>query len=219
MLGGLNHERTVRILREYTRNLEFADPLLRLDLPATLRLRPLLGLAADVGPVAGPPAARCRSAVRLRAPGQSEPRAGARKAARDCDVVVATYDELTGFGLEDLAGKTLVTLGDLRRAARRARPGAASTWCSTRRRSPSHVTVTSARARGDDASPSSGAGALTDDDLLDMIVAAGLEPRVLYPNGPRRKSRFAFVIHPLSPAVLHQGRAAAHDLARSRPRR
>ena len=31
-----------------------------------------------------------------------------------------------------------------------------------------------------------------------MIVSAGLEPRVLYPNGPRRKSRFAFVIHPLS---------------------
>ena len=44
----------------------------------------------------------------------------------------------------------------------------------------------------------SGSGPLTDDDLLDMIVAAGLEPRVLYPNGPRRKSRFAFVIHPLS---------------------
>ena len=31
------------------------------------------------------------------------------RAARDCDVVVATYDELIGFGLEDLAGKTLVT--------------------------------------------------------------------------------------------------------------
>ena len=36
-------------------------------------------------------------------------RALARRAARDCDVVVATYDELTGFGLEDLAGKTVIT--------------------------------------------------------------------------------------------------------------
>jgi len=44
----------------------------------------------------------------------------------------------------------------------------------------------------------SGSGPLTNDDLLDMIVSAGLEPRLLYPNGPRRKSRFAFVIHPLS---------------------
>jgi predicted dehydrogenase len=33
----------------------------------------------------------------------------ARKAARGCDVVVATYDELIGFGLQDLAGKTVVT--------------------------------------------------------------------------------------------------------------
>ena len=39
---------------------------------------------------------------------------------------------------------------------------------------------------------------LADDDLLEMILAAGLEPRLLQPNGPRRKSRFAFVIHPLS---------------------
>jgi predicted amino acid dehydrogenase len=41
-------------------------------------------------------------------------------------------------------------------------------------------------------------GPLTNDDLLDLIVSAGLEPRVLRPNGERRKSRFAFVIHPLS---------------------
>ena len=32
-----------------------------------------------------------------------------RRAARDSDVVVATYDELAGFGLEDLAGKTLIS--------------------------------------------------------------------------------------------------------------
>ena len=30
-------------------------------------------------------------------------------------------------------------------------------------------------------------GVLTHDDLLDMIVEAGLEPRVLYPHGFRRK--------------------------------
>jgi hypothetical protein len=108
VLGGSNHDRTVRVLRESTRNLEFADPLLRLDLPATLHSVPLLGMAGDAaawplhhlpGPVRG----------RLRAPGQAWSHALARKAARDCDVVVATYDELTGFGLEDLAGKTLVS--------------------------------------------------------------------------------------------------------------
>ena len=39
---------------------------------------------------------------------------------------------------------------------------------------------------------------LTTDDLLELIQAAELEPRLLRPNGDKRKSRFAFVIHPLS---------------------
>ena len=68
----------------------------------------LVGLAADVGlwPLRHLPEA-VKSEV--RAPGQALGHLLARKAARDCDVVVATYDELVGFGLEDLAGKTLIT--------------------------------------------------------------------------------------------------------------
>ena len=34
VLGGTNHDRTTRVLREFTPNLEFADPQLRFDLPA-----------------------------------------------------------------------------------------------------------------------------------------------------------------------------------------
>ena len=94
VLGGSNHERTIRILREYTENLEFADPLLRLDLPALLDLNPLLGLAADLGLVAAAPAARSVQG-RDQGPGPgARAHLLARKAARDSDVVVATYDEL-----------------------------------------------------------------------------------------------------------------------------
>ena len=55
VLGGLNHDRTTRILREYTDNLEFADPLLRLDavsvsscdrIQALLTVEPIDGAAA-----------------------------------------------------------------------------------------------------------------------------------------------------------------------------
>jgi hypothetical protein len=63
---------------------------------------------------------------------------------------------------------------------------------------PFDVTVTSGVLEAMMIAVAGGAGELTHDDLLDMIVSAGLEPRVLYPNGFRRKSRFAFVIHPLS---------------------
>jgi predicted amino acid dehydrogenase len=196
VLGGLNHARTTRILREFTANLEFADPLLRLDLPAKLDSIPVLGLAANMGLW---PIRRLPGQVKslIKSPGHRVSNAMARKAARSCDVVVATYDELTGFGLEDLAGKTVVTsaISDDRLAELASR-GVDMVLDATPQ--PFQVTVVAAVLEAMMLATVSGSGRLTNDDLLDMIVSAGLKPRVLYPNGPKRKSRFAFVIHPLS---------------------
>ncbi len=196
VLGGLNHDRTTRILREFTQNLEFADPLLRLDLPARLDSNPVLGLAAGV---ALSPLRILPGAVKsqVKAPGARISGALARRAARDCDVVVASYDELTGFGLEELAGKTLVTsaVSDTQLAVLAALGVDMVLDCTPQ---PFPVTVVPAVLEAMMLAMVSDSGDLTNDDLLDMIVAAGLEPRVLQPNGPRRKSRFAFVIHPLS---------------------
>jgi len=196
VLGGVNHDRTTRILREFTSNLEFADPLLRLDLPARLDSNPVLGLAANVGmwPIRRLPA---DLKSRIKAPGSRISNAMARHAARNCDVVVATYDELTGFGLEDLAGKTVVSSSISQdRLAELAGRGVDMVLDATPQ--PFHVTVVAAVLEAMMLATVASSGDLTNDDLLDMIVSAGLEPRVLYPNGPKRKSRFAFVIHPLS---------------------
>jgi predicted amino acid dehydrogenase len=196
VLGGLNHDRTTRILREYTDNLEFADPLLRLDIPARLDSSPALGLAADVTLRA---VRRLPGSVQaqIKAPGQRMSAGRARKAARDADVVVATYDELIAFGLEELAGKTVVTssISDERLAELGSR-GVDMVLDTTPQ--PFDVTVNTALLEALMLATAPEGGELTNDDLLDMIVSAGLEPRLLYPNGPRRKSRFAFVIHPLS---------------------
>jgi predicted amino acid dehydrogenase len=183
------------VLREFTDNLAFADPLLRLDLPARLDANPVLALTAHVGLW---PARLLPGPVRsqIRAPGTRLSHALARRAARDCDVVVATYDELTGFDLADLAGKTLVTsaISDDQLAELAGRGVDMVLDCTPQ---PFGVTVVPAMLEAMMLA-TVGGGPLTDDDLLDMIVSAGLEPRVLSPNGPRRKSRFAFVIHPLS---------------------
>ncbi len=196
VLGGLNHDRTTRILREFTANLEFVDPLLRLDLPARLDANPVLGLAANV---ALWPIRRLPGQVQsiIKTPGQRISSALARSAARDADIVVATYDELTGFGLEDLAGKTVISsaISDDRLADLAGR-GVDMVLDSTPQ--PFQVTVVAAVLEAMMLATVAGSGPLTNDDLLDMIVSAGFEPRLLYPNGPRRKSRFAFVIHPLS---------------------
>ena len=193
--GGLNHDRTTRLLREFTDNIEFADPLLRFDLPSKVASRPLLGLAvaSALWPVHQLPGA---VKAKIQAPGTGLSHALARRAARDADVVVATYDELVGFGLEDLAGKTLISSAISEdRLADLGDRGVDMVLDSVPQ--PFDVTVTAAVLEAM-MQALVGGGRLTNDDMLDMIVSAGLEPRVLYPNGWRRKSRFAFVIHPLS---------------------
>jgi predicted amino acid dehydrogenase len=194
VLGASGHGRTVRVLREHTANIVYADPLLRTGLPTLVGSTPFLGLA---GHLAGRAARLVPQGARddLLRPGRSAGNALARRAAQDCDVLVATYDELAAFKLHDLAGKTLLTaavtadqLAEL--AARDVDLVVDATP------QPFHVTVSDALLEA--MMLAATRDELTDDDLLDMIGAAGLEPRVLRPNGPRRRSRFAFVIHPLS---------------------
>jgi predicted amino acid dehydrogenase len=204
VLGGANHDRTTRILREHTANLEFADPLLRLDLPARLHANPVLGLATDVGqwPVRllPDPARRLPGvlAAPVKRPATRVSTALARRAARDCDVIVATYDELIAFGPPGLRGKTVITSAvSADRLADLAARDVDMVLDTTPQPFPS-VTVSAAVLEAMMLALVPDSERLTDDDLLEMIDSAGLAPRVLYPNGFRRKSRFAFVIHPLS---------------------
>ena len=196
VLGGLNHARTTRVLREFTENIEFADPLLRLGLPEKLDALPPLAALVRVGqwPMSKLPRLLKNE---LDGPGRWASQALARRAARDADVVVATYDELTGFGLEDLAGKTVVTTSvSEERLAELGDRGVDLVLDAVPQ--PFAVTVNAAVLEAMMQAIVHDHHRLTHDDLLDMVGAAGLEPRLLYPNGFRRKSRFAFVIHPLS---------------------
>jgi predicted amino acid dehydrogenase len=195
VLGGLNHHKTVRILREYTSNLEFADPLLRWDVPGKVDSNPLLNLAAQatMWPVRRLPVG---IQSRIKAPGSRLSESLAHRFAPDCDVVVASFDELFAFDLDDLSGKAVITaaVSDDRLAYLAERDVDLVLDAVPQ---PFDVTITAGVLEAMMVAVAGG-GELTHDDLLDMIVSAGLEPRVLYPNGFRRKSRFAFVIHPLS---------------------
>ena len=191
---GRNHDATVRVLREYTDNITYAESPV-LDVLGGLRSLPVVGRANDavLWPARGM-LGRVPSTLRAYGPvGQLV----VRKAAETCDVVVATYDELVDFGMDDLAGKAVIStmISDDRLADLAAQDVDLVLDCTPQ---PFDFTVDAPLLEALMVATSPHAHLLSDDELLDKIVDAHLEPRVLQPNGPRRKSRFAFVIHPLS---------------------
>jgi predicted amino acid dehydrogenase len=205
VLGGTNHARIVRSLRDHTENFEFADPLLRLDLHRRVDANPILHTAGAAGAWSArrlPKAARRAVRGQLRAPGHAFSESLARRAIPDSHVIVGTWDELLAFGLKDLRGKTVISssISD-ERLAELAALDVDMVLDTTPQ--PFDFTVSAGVLEAMMIAGSGNTrGALTDDDLLEMVASANLEPRVLYPNGFRRRSRFAFVIHPLSQRFL-----------------
>jgi predicted amino acid dehydrogenase len=193
--SGLAQRKLAATMAEYSPNLRFADALLQLGLPKLLGSLDALGLyAAGAHQVAhwAPP--------RLVAPAlmRQWTHHVLRKALQQASVVVAPAHELDGFGLEELAGKTVITanVNDERLAHFKA--------------SGVHLVVDGAavlegRVLGPElfdamiqAATGKTGDELLEDDYLELITGLQLEPRLIYPNGFKRVNRFAFVIHPLS---------------------
>jgi predicted amino acid dehydrogenase len=201
VLGGQNHNGTIRILREFTENFDFADLSLRLDLPTRVARNAVLGVATDVVTW---PAHKVPVSIkeRVKSPTRGLASMLTRRAVDDSHVIVATFEELDAFGVEQLRGKTVVSsaISDDRLADLAAKDVDMVLDTTPQ---PFDVTINAAVLEAMMmATSGSPLGWLTNDDLLDMVVSAGLEPRLLYPNGWRRRSRFAFVIHPLSQSHL-----------------
>jgi len=215
VLGGRNHYRSTRVLSESTQNLRFADPAVEYGLDD---IHTPFEVFERFVSASGWLLQRFPSSVvsAATAPARKIIESQVREALQDCDVVVATFEELAQFELDDLKGKTLI-----------------STSIDSER-------LNSLRERGIDLilddvpQPFEGVvvneatlealmlvagqaeeSRLTDDDLLEMIQSAELQPRILYPSGFKRRSRFAFVIHPLSQEYFRNVKAldAVADVA------
>ena len=98
---------------------------------------------------------------------------------------MATYHELLGFGLEDLAGKTIISsaISDERLAELGSRgvDMVLDTSCRSRSSRPWSPPFLEAMLK---AMVAGSGWSLTNDDLLDMIDAAGLEPARALPQRP-----------------------------------
>ena len=193
--SGMAHQKLAMAMAEYTPNLHFADPVLQLGSPKLLTSLDALGLyAGGMHYVWSWVPQRLVSAPLLAQWAQHV----LRRAVRHATVVVAPVHQLDAMGLEELAGKTIVThtVNDARLAAFKDKgvqlviDGAP--LLHGHAIDPSLLDAMLMAASGRCSSE------LSDDDYLDVLGAEGMAPRLLYPNGLKRVNRFAFVIHPLS---------------------
>ncbi|MGL6111369.1 MAG: dehydrogenase, partial [Rubrivivax sp.] len=193
--SGLAHQKLALSMSEYTPNLHFADPVLQLGSPKLLTSLQALDLyASGMHYVANWVPRRLVRGALLEQWAQYV----LRRAVRHATVVVAPVHQLDDMGLEELAGKTIVTttVNDARLAAFRDKgvhlviDGAPMVQGHVVDPSLFDAMILAATGRR--------SGELLDDDYLEILGAEGMQPRLLYPNGFKRVNRFAFVIHPLS---------------------
>ncbi|AUM12565.1 dehydrogenase [Ketobacter alkanivorans] len=198
IFSGMNHYRTARVLTEFTENLRFGDPVLQLGVPKFLSSFEALELFAKGS----------HQILRWTPPHVLSPSVAPikewnhyimRKAMHKADVVVAFYEELERYGLEELAGKTVITAAVSEQRLHHLQEKGVNMVLDY---SPQPFKDQTISIVVMEAMIMAAVGKqrerVTDDDLLEIITDLELEPRTLYPNGFKRTSRFAFVIHPLS---------------------
>src|SRR5690606_20003563 len=121
----------------------------------------------------------------------------AQHAATNADVIIGSFSELMRFGLPELKGKAVITSAVSQdRLETLAGLGADLVVDVTPQ--PFDFVVVPATYEAMVAATLPDGTQVTPDALARFIETAGLRPRLLWPNGQRRKSRFSFVIHPLS---------------------
>ena len=202
-LSGTINYRLASILSEFTDNLTFADPVVQFGMPNLLHSLDALELYAT----GSHPILRFESGKDLVpsiAPFQFFNHLVLRRAVKDAHVVVAPYEQLRHYGLEELDGKTVITstVSDERLQELREKGVRLVLDCSIQPfKHTVGLNVIEAMVMAALDKP---ADEISHDDYLEIFTDLELKPRLLYPiPGRKQINRFAFVIHPLSQKYLN----------------
>ncbi len=196
VVGNATQERTITVLREFTANLDFEDPDKRVGVPLAVSMNPVASRVAAAGMFAWDLAPDLLKQVASTPADWASGRL-ARQAAQFADVLVGSYADLVRFGLPDLTGKCVLTNAvSEERLATMASRGVSLVIDATPQ--PFDFMVVTAMFEAMAAASITDGHELTTDDLVTFLEDSDLAPRLLWPNGPKRRNRFAFVIHPLS---------------------
>ena len=202
VLSGMVDYNLANILTEFTDNISFADPILDHGIPKFLNSIKELELYANgVHEVLNyAPGKRMLTSM---LPVKQWNRFIMQKAMQKSSIILVPYHEfypcLDSAGLEELGGKVVIssTLYDERIEFLKNR-GVDMIIDNTPKILDRVVGVNTLEALIIAALDKPKAE-ITDDELMQIISDQYLEPRIIYPQGEKRRvNRFAFVIHPLS---------------------
>ncbi|WP_097459252.1 dehydrogenase [Mangrovitalea sediminis] len=201
--SGQTHYRLARVMAEFSDNLLFADALRQTGLPNMLTsINALEWYTAAGTPLsAGGGLSLLGSTLALsrKLPlNETWRHHWLQQAVRDANVVVASYEELAPFSLEELAGKILITSTISPERLEQLRDKGVNMVIDTTPQLFERAVGVNVIEAMIMAAVGKAHDKLTDDDYLDIITAQDAEPRILFPSGYHRVNRFAFVIHPLS---------------------
>ena len=196
VVGSTTRERTISVLREFTDNIIFDEARHDLELPGTFKTNPVTATASEIGELAW----RLTPGIlkdQFAGPAGWVSDKVAHHAAIEADVIIGSFSELMRFGLPDLKGKAVITsVVSQDRLDILSKLGADLIVDVTPQ--PFDFVVVPAMFEAMVAAIGPRDQEVTTDEVVRFIQEADLEPRLMWPHGHRRKSRFAFVIHPLS---------------------
>ena len=201
-LAGTTHYRMASVMAEYTQNLSFADPVLQFGAPNLLHsLRALELYATGSNPILNYTGGKA-ILPSIRA-GRYLNRVIVKRAIRDADVIVASYDQLQRYTARELADKAVVTstISPERLVALKEKGVRLAVDCSIQLfdQTVGLNVIEAMIIAALDKAPED----ILHDDYLEIFTDLNLKPRILYPiEGKKQINRFAFVIHPLSQQYL-----------------
>src|SRR5690606_15460029 len=196
VVGTTTRERTIAVLREFTDNIVFEVPRPDHQLPGSFKTNPVAATASEATELAWRLTPGVLKDV-VSGPAGWVTDKLAHHAAKDADVIIGSFSELIRFGLPNLKGKAIITSA-VSEDRLEVLSGLGADLVVDATPQPFDFVVVPAMYEAMVAATLPTGAQLTSDALAQFIQRAGLEPRLLWPNGPRRTSRFSFVIHPLS---------------------
>ncbi len=203
-LSGITHYKMAKVMSEFTDNLMFADPILENGVPKFLNSFKELDLYANGAHdiLKWVPSKRITDSA---IPVKKWNRHIIHKAMQKAHVIVIPYHNFFSYvedcTPEELGGKTVITTTAYDDRIEFLRKQGVDVIIDTTPKILKRVVGVNVQEALVIAALGKKQHQITDEEMLDLMTSTktGLHPRVVYPSGnPRRVSRFAFVIHPLS---------------------